>query len=707
MTVRLLLLVMAVQAGAINADAATAVRILTRGSCTSGTVRAEPVCDGCAAEPGIARWTAQSGVADLPLDLGDAAPQWRVQAQADGCWSAAMFVAPQAESAILTILPAARLSFTLQTPRGEREPETVHLRVGSVREGDVPEALVDCERTSGRWHCRIPAAELDVRVSPSGFVPHYLWGIRPDPGATFNAGTLALRRGGSVAGHVDVSPRGDAGAVDVTLAPETYGDSPHDRRKALTTRTNARGFFQFRGVDAGKWTITAAKPGWSPARAAITVESGAEAALAKPLVVEPLATLELAIDPARDPGGADWTIRLEQMPEWGQRFRVAEKASTEGTWKADGLEAGMYIVTVRDAAGAVVHQGGQVVSYGMAPVPLRIDVIAVRGKVTLGGEPIAARLDFLQAGGRKARLQSDVDGTFAGHIPKEARFRWSVKVTPDGTTAAVQVRNVDVTPIDGTARVDIDLPDGRLSGTVVDETGQPVRSTLEIRGETISVDASTASDGTFAVRGLPLGEVELQATNKVGDSGYLKHTIRESDDEPLTIVTPRRLRVHATVVTPSGQPYAGALVRVLRSLRITVDETTGPNGRFPIQSPARDPIAHVVVLAPGYGAIMQALPLTGSNEDRRVVLPPASGSVWIPAGPDPAAWPFLAPVGLPMLDLYTWLEPPPAGFRRAVNGGRVLDLAPGTYRFCTDITERVCVTQTVAPGSRHVIEFPK
>jgi hypothetical protein len=686
-----------------TASATTAVRIFARdvSACASGTVRAEPVCEGCAAKAKVTPWTMTGGLADVQLELTDAAPQWRAQAHAEGCWSASVLLAANTESATLVVLPAARIAVAFAQPRGDRAPDVLQLRVGSVRVGEFPESLVDCVLNGGRWSCSVPATEVDLRLSANGFVPHYFWGVRPERGRTLGLGTLSLRRGGSVIGRATLSAR-ETLPVDVTLAPRAYGG---DDRKTLSLQTNARGFFQFRAVEPGEWDVIATSPGWSPARSSITVAEGAEIALPKPLLLEPLAALELRLEPAHDPGGAEWNVRLEQMPEWGQRLRVAEKAAVDGAWKAENLESGMYLITVTSADGAVVHQGGHVISHGMPPLPIRIDMIAVRGTVTSAGKPVQGRVEFLQAGGRKAAMQSDAAGTFAGYVPREARHAWTVRVTPGGSTAGVHVHDVEVKPVDGVARVEIELAEGRMSGTVVDESGNGVRASLRVHAPGVSVDARTASDGTFSISGLPRGTVEVQAQSEEGDSGFVKHTVGE-DDEPLTIVAPRRLRVQATVVTPGGTPYAGALVRVVRSGRIIIDETTSPAGRFAIHSPARDPVAHVIVNAPGYAVAMRQVPLTGGDDTRRIVLSPRWGTVWVPAG-EPEHWPVIGVVGMPALDLYNWLEPPPASFRHAVRGGRVLDLEPGAYRFCTDRSERVCVTHTVTPGSQYIVEFPQ
>jgi hypothetical protein len=677
----------------LDASGDISVRLFARNgaACTTGTLRAE--CDGCG-EPRIARWSARNGVADATLDLSSA-PRWRVHAIADGCWSAPAEVNGNAEAMTLALWPAAKIVATLAPPRGEKAPEAVQLR---VRGKDIPDAVVDCTRAKERWNCEVPATELDVRIAASGFVPHYLWGVRP----AHDAGTLALQRGASISGLAALPSRGAEGPITITLAPDAFTDAPRAGLGTFTTTANERGFFQFSGLAPGAWTITASKSGWSPAQARVVISEAAETALADVLTLRPLARVELTLDPPRDVGGADWMVKLEREPSWGTRLPVAESASSEGRWQSEPLEGGLYFITVRDANGAVVHTGGQMIEPGMAPLPIRIDRVVVRGTVTLGGEPVKARLTFNDSAGKRVRMTSDAEGRFEGAIAGSERSRWSVEVTPDDTRATITLRKVRIEPRDGVADVEIELPDGRISGKTIDEAGQPVRASLRVYGEDDSASTTAGADGTFSIAGLEPGKAQLRASTRDLDSGFVPHTIHGADDdEPITLVLPRKLKASITIETPSGRPFAGALVYIITSRNMMVDGVSGPNGRVPVASPAADPIVHVIVNAPGYPLAMRAVPLTGDDEQRRVRLTPVAGRMLVPRET------YIGRKGMPVMNMYAWLDPPPNTLRTSVPGGHLLDFEPGEYRFCTDSTERRCVDRVVTPGSQQKIEFPQ
>jgi hypothetical protein len=585
--------------------------------------------------------------------------------------------------------------------RGHPAPDALALH---VRGKDVPDATVDCSREKQRWVCDVPAAPVDLRFAAPGFVPHYLWDVRAEPGKRVDAGTLALRPGVSISGRAAVSAREDRGPITITLSPDAFTDTP--RQAILQTfraTTNDRGFFQIAGFEPGAWTVTASKEGWSAARQSIVVRDGGETVLPDTLMLQPLSRVELHIDPPLDIGGADWMVGLDHQPEWGVRVPIAHSAAREGRWQSAPVESGLYFITVTAADGTVVHRGGQMISAGMPPLPIRIDRIVVRGGATLGGEPAEASLTFDDNAGKRVKMTSDAEGRFEGAISRDARSNWRVHVTPKDTGATITVRNVTIAPTDGVADLELELPDGRVSGKTVDDKGNPVRATLNVYGDGVSAKTISAADGEFAVAGLPAGKVRLRAVNADGDSGIVAHTIRGADDEPFTVVLPRRVRTSITIATPSGQPYAGAVVRVMTVRDSIVDLVSSPAGRVPVMSPANDTIVYVTVVAPGYPRMMQAVALTGDDAARRVVLSPASGTVFVPSRNHPMLG--IARAGMPLMPLFAWLDPPPGFGRTAVEGGHSLDLAPGTYRFCTDQTEKTCVTQTVTPGSRHRIEF--
>lgn len=678
----------------LSCDAAgdTAVRIFARDGarCTTGMLRAD--CDACS-EHRTARWRARDGVADATLDLS-AAPRWRVQAVAEGCWSAPSEVAGDAKVATLALWPSTRIVATLAPPRGEKAPQAVQLR---LRGKEIPDAIVDCARVKDRWSCEVPATELDVRVAAASFVPHYLWGVRP----RLDAGTLTLQRGASISGRAALPSRGEEGPITVTLAPDAFTDAPRASLAAFTTTTNDRGFFQFSGFEPGSWTVTASKSGWSAAQTRVVIKEATETALADVLTLRPLARVELTLDPPRDVGGADWMVKLEREPSWGMRVPMGESASSEGRWRSEPLESGLYFITVKDAGGTVVHTGGQMIEPGMAPLAIRIDRVVVRGTVALAGEPVKAGLTFNDSAGKRVRMTSDAEGHFEGAIARSERGTWSVQVTPEDTRATITLRKIRIEARDGVADVDIELPEGRVTGKAVDDAGQPVRATLRVMGKNDSAQTTTGADGTFTVAGLEPGDVELRASTRDVDSGFVAHTIRGADDEPLTLVLPRKLKASVTIETPFGRPFAGASVHIITSERIMIDEVSGPNGRVLIASPSTAPVAHVIVNAPGYPLAMRAVPLTGNDEARHVRLSPVGGKVLVPQET------YIGRRGMPVMNMYAWLDPPPNTFRTSVPGGHLLDLEPGEYRFCADHAQQRCVDRAVTAGSQQKIEFPQ
>ncbi|HVE71097.1 MAG TPA: hypothetical protein VNI54_06990 [Thermoanaerobaculia bacterium] len=687
-----------------DAIGATAIRVFTRdpGRCSAGTIHAEPQCDGCA-ETRVARWNARDGVADFQLDLVDV-PQWRVHSTADGCWSARVLVDGAAEAVTLTVWPAARFVAALSTPRGDNAPEALQLRVRSVREGEIPDAEIDCRRADDRWRCDVPATSIDVRVAPRGFVPHYLWGIRPKAGMTLDAGKLELRRGASISGRAAVPARDAAAPITVTLAPDAFTDTPgRTGLQTFTVTTNERGFFQLAGFSPGAWTITASRSGWSPAQTKVVVRSADETVLPSTLMLQPRARVALQLDPPFDVGGADWMVNIQHAPAWGVRLPIAESPSSDGRWQSDPVESGLYFITVKAADGTVVHRGGQMIEPGMAPLTIRIDRIVIRGTVTLTDEALEARLTFTDNAGQRIVVASDPEGAFQGAVSRRGDAKWSVEVAPKGSSSKIRVRNIRIEPVEGVATVSIDLPDGKVEGQTVDDSGQPVRASVRVVGKDSSAEATSAADGSFTVAGLAAEEVKLQAQNSMGDSGFVAHTVRGADDDPVTLVLAKKLKASITIETPAGQPYAGAVVRVITSSERMVEQVSSPAGRVPVVSPQTDPVAHVIVVAPGYPLAMRAVPLTGDDASRHVVLSRAAGRVLVPSRANPDM--VIGRVGMPLLPLFAWQDPPPGTFRNRVEGGFLLELEAGEYRFCTDTKEQVCATRVVTPGSQQAVDF--
>jgi hypothetical protein len=147
----------------------------------------------------------------------------------------------------------------------------------------------------------VPATEVDIRLDADGFIPSYLWNVRAETGKVTKLPATRLVRGASIAGWIEV-PRGDAKAAEVELLP--VGAAPEmplserDAPRSSVAVANDRGFFQFAAGPPGSYTVVARKRGWSPARETdVVIEAGREHVLRAPLLLQPLASLSVTLQP--------------------------------------------------------------------------------------------------------------------------------------------------------------------------------------------------------------------------------------------------------------------------------------------------------------------------------------------------------------------------------------------------------------------------
>ncbi|MCU1227283.1 MAG: hypothetical protein JWO97_167, partial [Acidobacteria bacterium] len=524
-------------------------------------------------------------------------------------------------------------------------------------------------------------------------------------------GDVRLTRGASLSGRVSigaklVSPEG----VIVDLIPASYAWSASDlKRVAARARgalTNGRGFFQFRDIEPGSYRVVARQKGWSPAEARdVVVAAGAEEALRDLLTLEPLRAVAVTIDPRTDPKGRPWHVALRQFDfQIHEERSIDERAAIDGQWKVGSLERGGYALRISDADGTVWHNEQFVVDRESISLQLKIEQVAVEGKVLLGSEPIAARLVFHNAERKEARFNSDEEGAFNGVLPSEGPFFVEVSRGTD----RFSLRDVDVRLKAGEARAQLDLrlPEGRLRGHVVDDNGEPVAAALSARGDHGILSMSqTATDGSFEFSGLPTGDVQVRARNATGDSGFLTYHINGGNDSPVTIKLPNKRNVRGVVRTMSGGRVAGAIVRYYApSVGGSSEVITGPNGEFDFQFPSTAaPVDLIVMAANSPVRVVRVLPMATEKLELVVGEP---GGMLIVAAPD-EPWPFVGRSDGYLLSV-SWLAWPPDGERRRMGpDGFHLYLEPGEYTVCNGRDRARCVTKVVAAGAREAIDVTR
>lgn len=677
---------------AVPAGARTVTVHVAAGPCTAPTTIR--VTTPNAAAPIERRWNNR----DLAFDGPDGT--WTIAATAPGCWAAP--VVTDAAAVDVKLLPAGTLRFALEEPRDA----AVRLRVSSPG-GAIAPVDVDCERDGVRRTCTVPAMSLDLRIAADGFVPHYIFDRAVPPHGRVDLGAIRLVRGASVSGRIalpEKNPKLDG--VAVHLAPSALmGHGADPVRAALVSqsaKTNRRGVFQFAGVGEGTYTVVAEAPGWSPASVGdVHVVAGAEVALAKPLELAPLAALRVVVHPPADFGGKPWRIDLlRTWPESLQPLQPLRAAfSPAGEWIGRGLAAGRYSVAVEDAAGSTFHRQFVEIGDNAAPLEITIDAFRVRGRVSFRGQPIECGVWFTHPLNATAsiRLRTDKEGKFETVFPEEGE--WAAQIALPSNH--VQLRNFDVRRRSDGAPVDVDLalPPGRIRGTTVDDAGTPVPSAVRVLADGHFAGSVRAPAGAFDLIGVQLGDVMVNARAEDRDSGLVPVHVTEEDQEPLTIVVPKRKSAKAWVVTAAGQPVAGALVRYWAA-GSGHDDVTGPAGELTFPVPAGETSIAMVILPPGLPRKM--LTLTLGAEPAEIVISPFGAQLLLTRTPKNY---YVFHDGA-LFSGHALVEPFYGGQPREVTAaGLLLDLEPGAYALCATQARDRCKTFLLQAGTTTSVDL--
>lgn len=536
-------------------------------------------------------------------------------------------------------IPAGRVGGRLKlTDPRETRPQSVDLRFQSAPGGrsKVPVTTVTCPVEGDRWQCEVPAGELDLRLQASDYVPSYFWNVAVQPGKVSELPTVELVRGASLIGWAELDgpvPDPEKTAT-VELSPVRAGrgsgtKAGQERLGRLSSKVevNSRGFFQLRGIQAGEYTLTARLDGFSPATVSTTVPAGQETRLSEPIFLQRPVTLEVRLHPSLDPYGRAWQIEVLEgghQPLTGsgalQRLGVFQ-ADLAGFWAKEGLIPGShYLLFVRDTAGSQWHFETLEASASMAPLDIRLEAVAVDGRISRRDEPLEATLWLTASGGgnQRIRFDSDEEGRFSGTLPVEGE--WGVDFErPDGGVQALDPVEVRRSPGKETARVEIRVPHTRLRVQVVDEQGRPAAGAEVIlkNSEKRRREAQVTADGQgeVALEGLAPGLIQLYASQgKTASDWQLYDVSEDKEGPPARLVLRERLRLGGRVLSPEG-PVPGALVILfpgpLGDLNAWVRRgISEADGRFEVSLERSSPRGSIALFAPGFAARLLPMPPT-------------------------------------------------------------------------------------------------
>ncbi|HEX2831768.1 MAG TPA: carboxypeptidase-like regulatory domain-containing protein [Thermoanaerobaculia bacterium] len=601
------------------------------------------------------------------------------------CWAAPL-VAREGGASTMRVWRRREIGGPLSLPRGSRSE--VVLR-GEISANGLPPTRVTCSASPNAWRCVLPQIPLDLKVSAEDFVPVYFWDLQP---GERNRG-LTLERGGSVSGWVgaDGAP---LDGVRVQLTPAAVAKAnERDALRVQTRLASNRGFFQFTGVAAGEYTLTATKRGRATGETSLSVAANRES-LIDALDLPPLSAVDLRVSPALDPSGQAWQVFLHKRELLDRSVRPVAQGvvSVDGAWKKDGLDRGPYLLSVRDASGAIFFERELSIDQPVLVLNADVAVIPIRGTVRAGDTPLEAELRF-EAEAGLVTLRSNEQGEFSGSVPKDGH--WNVTVTRIAQGQSTHLQNVAIRKRDdGTALVDLTLPSTYLEGKVVDERGQSVADGMVyvMRKGRLVAHASLDSGGTFDVLGVEPGELVLFARTTSGDSAEVKRELSEGTGALLTLIVSKGTTIKGRVRDAAGNGIAGAIVRSIAAAGRAIEIVSGPDGQFSFNLGSGSETADVILVAAGFPVKMTTI----SMQQPDVVLQPAYGRLHVAMGGAPP-WPSVrrGARGFPLFSLFRprhdSLDP-----YEIADDGFTIDVEPGAYAICLGGR---CQDAIVRPGA--------
>jgi hypothetical protein len=537
----------------------------------------------------------------------------------------------------------------------------------------------DCKTDGSAWTCAIPPGHYDLRFFTRGSAPEFRWNIEA-PGKLETP--LQFVAGASLSGRLE-TVRGakislDGLQISLSGAQQRY-----------TAKSNANGFFQFKGLPAGQYSLGARREGLAALGRSVTIVAGAAAELNTPLLLDRPKHLTVTLAPALDPELKPWRISLWAYGA-GHRGLTSVNESTAtpaGEWTASALIGGDYQVQIARADGGTWKSVD--VTIGDADVNLPLTALGehVRGLITLGDHPLTAKLSF--GGEHGATLNSGEDGRFEGDVPPSESDERTIFVDADAARVTRTVR-AKIERDDSGSRVTIRLPATMLMGRVLGADGSLQRDALIIvSSDMLGVhEMFSGDDGSFQVTGIDAGEYHVSAQTLKGEKSE-RVAVTLADDAPaeveLTLKSGVMVRGRVGVgETPVMQADIYGIPRDTQFAPFMPQTRTNESGRFELTLPPRTTIFDLVVVHPAFDIVLTRI--AGQLDSVRHVVATQLGGVLTVDTTAPKD--LLVRHGGGECWLY-WLANAP-GVNGVIESARVVlpRLEPGEYTVCSAKTNQ-------------------
>jgi Carboxypeptidase regulatory-like domain len=574
---------------------------------------------------------------------------WMIEVRAPGLWHEPI-VRTLDDSTVeipFRMWPTATIAGTIKVPKGQDVPKEMLVRFQSSpsvsESGRVAVTEMKCPVRDGEWSCEVPAGQVDLRLRAQRYRTEFRWDVSLKPGERRDFGVLELRQATTLVGSVR-APRDakiDLAEVKVLLEPveiaEAASEGVRKGMRSFGAKANSRGFFQLDGAGPGDYNVTAVAGKLVSPSVRVKLAADRETELLDPLVLAPLRALSIRVIPPLDPTLRPWRLTLIQDASAKGSIQIVDqrRASEDGVWKRQDLREGQYKLHVESDDGARWLAKKFDIEGRDADVIADIPTIDVRGRLSIGKKGIAGTVIFGgESGETRVSMRSDTEGNFRGLLPKR---EWlEITVTSDSPSLKRTLTGIDVRAgNDGKARVDIELPETRLVGEVVDDAGKPVERAIvyvDDDGSDWRVDVKV-EHGVFELSGYPPGRLTLQASAYMRSSEVQRVQLRNGETQHVRLVV-RKDDILAGRVFSAGGPVGGANVIVRPTdtqPMVVIPFATNANGEFAAIVPRGTREADVIVEAYGYGAKIFHLTFPPDGKPIEIPLDPNGGSLVVDA----------------------------------------------------------------------------
>jgi hypothetical protein len=181
------------------------------------------------------------------VDLGEGT--WEISTTAAGLWAAPVYVTAT-QAVTLQLWPRGSITGKL----GGKAPASGDLVVNFVpsqpsEKQPGPAGMTVCAFVDRNWSCALPAGELDLRFSLTGFATEFRWAVKIGTDAAVPMGQLDFTPGSSISGKVQLRKGANPEILrtaEVSLSP-VNADPAIGNVRQYASRPDARGFFQVKG----------------------------------------------------------------------------------------------------------------------------------------------------------------------------------------------------------------------------------------------------------------------------------------------------------------------------------------------------------------------------------------------------------------------------------------------------------------------------